>query len=29
MIHDFKFNQLSSEKYIYKNLKDVTKFVMF
>ena len=25
MIHDFKFDQLSSEKYIYKNLKDITK----
>ena len=24
MIHDFKFDQLSSEKYIYKNLKDIT-----
>lgn len=25
MIHDFKFDQLSSEKNIYKNLKDITK----
>ena len=29
MIHDFKFDQLSSEKYIYKNLKILLNYVMF